>query len=222
VRYSVGMRKPVLLALVVLGLLAGSRPADAKLLEVYVQAQGGGMTGKGFAGAQEEFDFFKGAAGLAYGGRLGVEFLWVDVWVEHNQFYNGGLTGTWTQFMAGGDWDFGLDTPSPVGEPVKGKEQEKRHRTFGEIGIALGFGVGTGQQVELPLDNGEVSDKGFQAQLKFGVEHRLGKILSLGLTVPVTYGYMFKNGIANDEANHYQSVRVEGLLYVQFHIGWEL
>lgn len=193
----------------VLGLLLASAPAEAKVLDLYAQAQGGGGYGRGVAGAQSDADFFEAAAGGMYGARVGAEFMWVDGWVEHNQFTDGsGVIGTWTQFMAGMDWDFAL-----------GEEQQgKKPKTFGEIGFALGFGIGTGQQVEPPLDNSEVSDKGFIGQLSFGADYRLNRVLSIGITVPITYGYMFKNDAANDEENQYQSISATAMLHLRFHL----
>ena len=38
------------------------------------------------------------------------------------------------------------------------------------------------------------------------------EVRALGLRFPVQYGYMFKNGVANDLSNHYQSVQVSAML----------
>jgi hypothetical protein len=205
--YNDRMRK---LGLIV-GLLLIASTAEAKILEIYAQAQGGGMYGKGLSGAQKDNDFFFGAKGASYGAKVGAEVMWVDAWIEHNQFTRGdGISGTWTQFMAGFDYDF------PIGdEPEKGKP----HKTYAQIGIAAGFGMGTGQQVDPPLSNDEITDKGFVAELSFGGEYRFNKLLSIGLNVPITYGYIFKNGVdANDEENQYHSIHGAAYLYLSFHI----
>ncbi len=52
-------------------LLLVSTVADAKVLELYGQAQGGGGTGRGIAGAQKDFDFFQKSGGAAYGSAPG-------------------------------------------------------------------------------------------------------------------------------------------------------
>lgn len=199
-----------------LGLIAGvlafgaAASAQAKVLDLYAQAQGGGGYGQGIAGAQKDHDFFNGAAGGLYGARVGAEFMWVDGWVEHVQFTDGsGVNGTWTQFMAGMDWDFALGDPPAPG---------KKPKTYGEIGFGLGFGMGTGQQVDPPLDNSEITDKGFVAQLSFGADYRLNSVMSIGLTVPITYAYLWKQGFANDEANQYQSVSANAMIHVRFHL----
>jgi hypothetical protein len=185
-------------------LALASSPAHAKLFELYVQAGAGGGSGTGLSGDAKEADFFEGAAGMAYGGLLGVEIVFLDVWIAHDQFLgDDGVQGTWTRFMLGGDIDLELGTDTDV---------------YLEIGGGVGFGVGTGQQVEPPLDNGQVTDKGFMAEARGGIDWRFSDLASLGLTVPVTWGYLVKNGpgvSVNDEANRYQSLSVTPMLYLR-------
>ncbi len=198
----------------VFALLVAASPARAGILELYGQVQGGGMYGQGIAGAQKDQDFFNAAKGADYGVKVGAEVLFVDVWVEHNQFTRfSRIDGTWTQFMLGFDWDFPLgDAPEPGKQP----------KTFGQVGIGAGYGVGTGQQVEPPLDNAQVSDKGFIGQLELSAEYRFNDIMAIGLAVPIQYGYLFKNLVdANNEENQYQSIHAAGLLYLRLHLGFE-
>lgn len=185
-------------------------PTHAGIFQFHAQAQGGGMWGKGLGGAQQDNDFFAGAKGGGYGILVGGEVLFIDGWIEHNQYNDGSLSGTWTQLMVGLDVDFELgDEPAPGKEP----------KTFGEVGVGLGFGMGTGQQVDPPLDNSEISDKGFVAQASVGLDHRLNRVLSIGVTIPVQYGYLFKNDLANDVANHYHSIHVTPMAYLRFRLG---
>jgi hypothetical protein len=132
---------------------------------------------------------------------VGVEVLFIDAAIGHTQFIEGGVHGTWTEFM------LGLDTSVPLSGPL-----------YLDVGGALGFGLGTGQQVEPPLDNAQVTDKGFFAQARVGADYRLGSMVSVGVTVPVTWGYLFKNGpgtAANDTDNHYTSLSAVPMLYVR-------
>ncbi len=196
-----------------LALVAAPAVAHAGVFDLYVQAEGGGASGVGLAGAQKDNDFFSGAAGGLYGAKLGAEVLFTDAWVEHWQFTDlDGVVGTWTQFMIGADVDFSL------GETEKGK----RATTFAELGMAVGFGMGTGKQVEPPLDNSELSDKGFIAQLSAGVDYRFSKLASVGFAVPVTYGYLFKTGDgagANNTANQYHQLAAAPMIYFRFKLG---
>jgi hypothetical protein len=188
--------------------------ARAGVFDVYAQAEGGGATGMGLAGVQMDNDFFQGAAGGLYGAKVGAEVLFTDVWVEHWQLTDfKGLTGTWTQFMIGADVDFPLgDTP-----------QGQKPKTFAELGFAAGYGLGTGQQVQPPLDNAQVTDKGFIGQLSLGVDYRFSKVTSIGLAVPITYGYLFKNGegaAANNSDNQYHQLAVAPMVYFRFSLGF--
>jgi hypothetical protein len=197
-----------------LATLALSSVAHAGVFDLYAQAEGGGAAGFGVAGAQKDNDFFGGADGGMYGAKIGAEVLFTDVWIEHWQLTDlKGIRGTWTQFMVGADVDF------PVGDVAPGKKP----KTFAEIGIGAGFGLGTGQQVEPPLDNAQVTDKGFIAELSVGVDYRFNNVLSLGLAVPVTYGYLFKNGPgipANDEDKQYHELAVTPMLYLRMNVGF--
>ncbi len=115
--------------------------------------------------------------------------------------------------MLGCDVDFALnDAPSPEENPT----------LYGEVGLAVGFGVGTGQQVMPPLDNDQISDKGFLAQVSFGLEHRFSRAVALGVRVPVTFGQLSKNDApANVESSWYQSVHVMPMLNLEILLGWK-
>jgi hypothetical protein len=203
------MRRSVLVLAAALPFAVSAR-AHANVFELYAQVEGGGSLGTGVGGAQQDNDFFGHAQGGLYGAKIGGEVLFTDVWVEHWQLSDGALVGTWTQFMAGVDVDFALgDTP-------KGQ----RPKTFAELGFGFGFGLATGQQVEPPLDNGELSDKGFIGQVSLGIDYRMSGIMSIGVSLPVTYGYMFKADVpANDTSNHYHQLAAAPQLYLRLRVG---
>lgn len=201
--------------------LAAATPATAEVLQLRGEIHGGGGGGVGIAGDQQDDAFHDGATGGLYGVSVGVEFLFIDGWIQHDQYVTtDDFLGTWTQFM------LGFDTEIPVGEKSRATEQvtdaSGRTGTEGgyaptyiELGMAVGFGVGTGQQVEPPLDAAQVTDRGFLLQAHAGFGYRLNKVISLGLTVPVQAGYMFKSGVANDLGNHYQSIQAAVLANVR-------
>ncbi len=184
--------------------------AHADLLSFRAEVHGGGGGGVGVAGDQKDNAFQTGARGAEYGALVGIEVLFIDVWVQHHQYTDGSLIGTWTQFMTGMDVDVDLGVP-----PSQPGKEPGRPKGYFEAGLGLGFGVGTGQQVELPLDNGELTDKGFLAEAKIGAGINLGPILSLGVLVPISGGYFFKSGagvVANDTGTHYQAVEAAVLV----------
>ncbi|MCG8420161.1 MAG: hypothetical protein MJE77_19700 [Proteobacteria bacterium] len=207
------------------GLLACLLPASAQadLLSLYAEAHGGLASGDGIGGYHSNDAFHRGAKGVAYGALVGVEVLFIDAWVEHTQYQDStGLAGTWTQFMTG------LDIQFDVGQKTRGGTIDADGRVtgsdryspvYGEVGLAVGFGVGTGQQVMPPLDNSEITDKGFLAQGHLGLGYRLNRLMSIGIRIPVQSAYMFKSGeggAANDESTHYRSV--QGAALVNFRL----
>jgi hypothetical protein len=188
-------------------LLAAAAPAArADVLTLTADAQGGGMGGTGTGGDQKANAFFAKAPHIAYGAQVGVKFLVFDVWIRHHQYTSGSRLATWTAFGTG------LDTVIDLGDRKKGEN------TFVQLAMGLWFGLGTGQQVALPLDNAQISDKGFLGEAAVGFGTHLSSSLDLGVTVPVSYGYFFKSGngaTANNLSTHYQGAEAEALLYLR-------
>ncbi len=211
------MNRLVLASALVLGPLAAvAAPGDAHadILSLRIEGHGGGAGGVGVGGAAKDESFFKGATGATYGGLIGLEVVFVDVWIDHHQFVKGGDLRTWTNFMTGIDLDFEIRDQSPA--PDKGESApEGKQKGYVELGIGVGYGVGTGQQVEPPLDASELSDKGFLLEGKFGAGLVLGGVIGLGVSVPVSVGYFFKTGFANDAETQYTSVQGAVLLVVR-------
>lgn len=197
--------------------LAG--PAHADILSLRAEAHGGGQAGAGFAGEVESDSFFAGATGATYGALVGAEIVFVDVWVQHDQYVGGdGLAGTFTKFMLGLDLEMDLGQPKPRDPRVRPSGDGP---WYAELGVGLGFGVGTGQQVDPPLDNSEVTDKGFVVEGRVGAGYHLTSFLDLGLTVPVQAGFFTKSGdeiYANDVDNHYADVSAAALLTLRANI----
>jgi hypothetical protein len=206
-----------LLLAAALAVTVSATEARADILTLQATAQGGGAGGAGMSGDAKDAAFHDGAAGGAYGAMVGVEFLFVDGWIEHLQYRDGdGLLGTWTQFMAGVDLKVNLGQKRG-GRLEEGKRKGDTYQSaFAELGIATGFGVGTGQQVDPPLDNSQVTDKGFLVQASFTLGYRFNRVVSLIFRLPVQAGYMFKNGIANDTGNQYVSLQGGALLGLRF------
>jgi hypothetical protein len=209
--------RPGLITAVVVGLAALSRGASADVLSMRAEAHGGGAGGLGVAGDRKDDAFQNNARGGAYGALVGIEFLFVDAWVQHHQYSDGSLIGTWTQFMAG--LDVNLDIGG--GEKLPGSkdpEAKTKPKGYVELGLGVGFGVGTNRQVDPPLDNSEVSDKGFLAEAHISAGAHLTQQISLGVTLPVTAGYYFMSdeGAANVTGTHYQAI--EAALLVNFRL----
>jgi hypothetical protein len=183
--------------------------ASADTFKLFAEVHGGGMYGQGLSGAQKDSAFFAKSPNGTYGALIGGEFLFLDAWVQHHQFTDGSRLTTWTQFGAGIHTTF--DT---------GDEQEIKEHTGGyvEMGTGLWFGIGTGQQVMPPLDNAQLSDKGFILEGRLGLGKHINKVFDLGFVVPVGYGFYFKNGAANSTDNQYRGWQVEALLALRANI----
>jgi hypothetical protein len=197
--------------LVVAAALAVPATASAEVFKLYGEAQGGGLYGKGIGGDHKDDSAFQGGRG-AYGFALGGQFLIFDGNLRHNQFINGDGLTTWTQFTVG--LNFGFDT---------GSEEEKKQNKGGYVamGVGLAFGVGTGAQVDPPLDATEVTDKGFLLETKLNFGKHLNKVFDIGVQVPISYGYLFKSGngaTANMTENQYQTVQGQLMLILRANI----
>lgn len=111
--------------------------------------------------------------------------------------------------------------PAPAPQPAPRKAAPGYAPGYIDLGLAGGFGVGTGQQVMPPLDNSELTDKGFLGQVHVGLGYRLTRALSLGVRVPVQAAYLFKSGegaAANDRGNQYVSVNASVLLELRLNL----
>jgi hypothetical protein len=194
--------------------LATAAPASADVLKLFAEADGGGVYGKGTGGDQviKDSAFFAKAPHLDYGVLVGAEFLFIDGWIQHHQLTDGSRISTWTQFGAGvhGLVDLG-----------DAKQQKAHEGGFFEFGVGAWFGLGTGQQVMPPLDNAQITDKAFLVEGRVGFGKHLSDVFDFGLSVPVSWGYFFKNGngaVANDVSTHYQGIQGEALLYLRANI----
>lgn len=199
-------------------LVAGAAPAAADVLSLRGEIHAGGAGGAGVAGGGKEKAFSGTARGGTYGALIGAELLLVDAWVEHHQYVDSSLIGTWTQFMAGFDVDIDLGAPKPL---PGAKKAVGRPKGFMEIGLGFGFGLGTDRQVDPPLNNAQVSDKGFLVEARFAAGYNLNRVMSVGVALPVSYGYMFISGdgaVANEDENQYQSIQAALMFNLRFRL----
>jgi hypothetical protein len=195
---------------IVVTLVASPQLAKADIFTGSIQVEGGASGGRGVGGDQKDTAFAATAPHAGYGLTLNAEVLFIDAWLSHHQFTNGSRLATWSEIGVGIDTELGLS------------DSKKGLGTYALFGVGATFGVGTGQQVMLPLDNGELSDKGFALVGKLGIGSHLTSVLDIGLQIPVSAGYYFKSGngsAANNLSTHYQAVSGQAMLFLRFRLG---
>lgn len=197
-------------AVVVCLLLLAPRAASADIFSLFGELQAGGQYGQGTSGVQKDSAFFAKSPPAVYGAEVGAEVFIFDGWIQHHQYTDGSRITTWTQF------GLGIHEMMDTGSSVD-KQQHKGG--YFEISAGAWFGVGTGQQISPPLDASQVSDKAFLLEGRLGIGTHLTPLLDLGLEVPVSYGFFFKNGAANDVSNQYRGIQGELLVALRMHVG---
>jgi hypothetical protein len=191
--------------------LAIATPASADVLKLFVEAGAGGAYGTATGGDQRLKDsaFFAKAPHFEYGVLAGVELVFLDAWIQHHQLTDGSRIATWTQFGLGVHFQAGLGDA---------KQQKAHEGGFFELGLGGWFGLGTGQQVSPPLDNAQITDKAVLVEGRVGAGTHLNSVFDLGVAVPLSWGYFFKNGngaAINDASTHYQGVQGEVLVFLR-------
>jgi len=180
--------------------VAVSGRADAKILELWVQAQGGGMYGmygtekydpaSSISPAQD--DFFRAHSGGVFGGQAGIELFFVDVVVDFAQFYDkNGLSGTLTSFMLGFDWDFAI-----------GRRWEVT--PFGLVGFGLATFDNSWLRKEYPqIGKADLSARAALVRAGARLEFKIVEMLRLGVEAGVGYHYeIATDKAANDLEGH--------------------
>lgn len=216
------VRSTLLCSATLAAALCGSASAD--VFKLYAEVHGGGTLGTGLSGGRKDDAFFKRAAPPTYGILLGGRFLIVNAQIQHHQFVRLGSgaeaesdLSTWTQF------DIGLGFSADMGAkpPKQPGQKEPKAGSFFELNVNVGFGVGTGEQVEPPLSNDEVTDKGFLVEGRLGFGKHLSDVFDAGVQIPISWGYFFKSGegaAANDVDTQYQGVQGSALVYLRANI----
>lgn len=218
------------LGLAVLGALAlvarDAPRAEAKLLDLYASMKGGWVTGQGSNSlAANASDYFDLAQGPSMGFELGAEVLFIDFIVSGTRIFDqrsqdevrvsGPGGGTLFQFLLGLDGDFALDShPEPS--------------TFLRLGVNGGVALGLHRDVRPPLDNDQVSDKGFVWNGVVALDYHLNKLFVVGLEASPGYHFFFPGGAAANqnvnEAENSHGTHFLGMAFVQFHLDpltWE-
>lgn len=174
-----------------LALVAGPRRAEAGIFEFYVDAYGGGLYGTPKIAGIESVDplaapgtpnqgqdFFQNQTGGLLGGRVGIELLQTDLYLQFDQYFNGaGAAGSSLQLMLGWDGTIGC----AAGE-----------QCWGLLLGGYGGGVfGFPYTPKFPIDKAQIAGYGLALEGQIGAEYRINKYLRFQGVGTVGYHYLF-------------------------------
>jgi hypothetical protein len=197
----------------------GARPASARLIDLRAGALGGGLTGWGETSNTP--DFFKRRQGPGLGVELGVKLLVFDVSANFVQLFDSnGTAGTLTQFLAG----INVDIPVGIDKFQEGVERGKSRNIIRPI-ANLGFALGTPERVHPPLDDAQISAKGFVSYVGLGYEHFLNEFFGVGAQANFGYHYFIDGGMSEAMATpglqtHSSGYQLSGFATFTFHLGY--
>jgi hypothetical protein len=203
-------RRALTLAIVLGAALAAARPAEARLIDLYAGATAGGVAGWGTT--PNTPDFFKTTRGGGVGFDLGMKLLIFDFSANFFQTFNGsGAAGTLIQFLLGTEVDV------PIGQA---RLPDGQSQNVLKPEIAGGFGFGTPGPVSPPLDDSQVSAKGFVANGSLGYEYYFNPFVAVGAVGTFGYHYFFGGDVVNSAEGHSSGYHVIGLGTLTFHLGY--
>lgn len=209
---------------VLLSGIGAAQNAEAKLLDVYASTKGGFIAGSGANDlTPTASDYFDIESGPGLGFEVGAEVLFLDFMINGTRIFDASADsegdsggGFFFQFLTGLDGDFrvGDAHDSPL---------------FLRAGVNTGVALGTHRRVKPPLDNAQVSDKGFVFNGVVALDYHLGKLFVLGVEFSPGYHYFFPGGDStkdqsvngNDQS---QGMHMLGMAFLQFHLDpttWE-
>lgn len=209
-----------LAAALALGCLLEAAPSEAKVLDLYASLKGGWVTGGGSNSlAANAADYFELERGPALGFEVGAEILFLDLMINGTRMFDPrstdeagvqeGSGGTFFQFLLGIDGDFALD-----GGAVPS--------TFLRVGGNAGVGLGLHREVRAPLDDSQVSDKGFVFNGVLALDQHLSRFFVVGLEVQPGYHIFFPGGAKQEQGvsgdDHSRGFHFMTLAFVQFHL----
>jgi hypothetical protein len=192
-------------------LVLASRPAEARLLDLHVGGRVGGLTGWG--STDRTPDFFAHTRGAGIGFEAGLKLLIIDLSVTFTQVADGsGTVGTLTQFLLGPTFDI------PAGSA---KFENGDSRSIFRPGLQAGFGFGTAGPVSLPLDNKQLSDKGFVSYASLAYEYFLNPFIGVGAQAQFGWHYFLGGQVINSaNEDHSTGYQVAGYATLTFHLGY--
>ena len=174
--------------------------ADAKVLELYLQAQGGGIYGiygtEKYDPARDpspaDSDFFKIYSGGSFGLHVGAEVFFIEIAMDFMQFYTDkGLSANLVCILLGFDWDF----------PIS-RRWEITPYVYGGFALAT-YSIDWLRKRYPQISRGDLQGRGGIARLGARLEFKLHEMFRIGVEGGGGYHYMFQeDSYANDQEGH--------------------
>jgi hypothetical protein len=202
-------RRGAVAAAVLAAALALPAAAEARLIDLRLGVNAGGMFGWGTTSNTQ--DMYRNAAGPGLGVEGGLKLLIFDVSASVFQILKDGFSATLIQGLVGVDADF------PAGN-TKLTNGESVHMIH--TGAAVGFVLGTNAPAMAPVTNDQLAGKGFVSRYRFAYEYFLNPFM--GVSVEGQFGYHYlvgASGTVNNSADHSSGYHIMGLGSFIFHLG---
>ena len=203
------MKRSSVLGAVMFAAIAVPAVAEARIVDLHLGPNAGGMYGWGTTSNTP--DFFHQAAGPGFGFEGGLKLLIFDFSVDFLQIVkSGGLDGTLIQFLIGTD----VDLPAGSTKLQNGQSVHVVH-----IVAQAGAALGTGAPVSLPITNDQLADKGFVSRFGIGYEYYLNDFMAVGGQGFFGYHYFLGGEAINNTADHSSGYHLMALANFTFHFG---
>ena len=202
-------KRRALLGIAFAAAVAWPAAAEARVLDLRLSANAGGMFGWGTTSGTQ--DMFRQAAGPGFGVEAGLKLLIFDFSVNVLQIVkNGGLSATLIQGLFGTD----VDIPAGHAKLENGQSVQVVH-----TGIEAGVVLGTGAPAMLPVTNDQLADKGFVARARGAYEYFLNPFMGVGAELDFGYHYLLGGAAVNETQDHSSGYHIVGLANFTFHLG---
>jgi hypothetical protein len=167
------LKRTLLAVLTAAALTCASRPAEAKLFEIW----GSGLAGGGWGQGGTDRDFYNFVSGGAAGVEVGVKILFIGAFVDYLRWFGGSSGANLLTFNLGGDYALNLS---------------KRFALV--FRLAGGYYLGGGLDRTVVKDNipvQYVSTRGVGVRGGVGLRFSFAKVFSIGVAPEVGYHYFF-------------------------------
>ena len=203
-------KRRLLVGLALAGTLAWPVAAEARVMDLRLSGNAGGMFGWGTTTGTP--DMFRQAAGPGFGVEAGLKLLIFDFSIDVMQIINGdGLGATLIQGM------FGVEVDIPAGHM---KLENGQSAMVVHTGAAAGVVLGTNAPAMLPVTNDQLADKGFSSRVRVAYEFFLNPYMGVGAQADFGYHYLLGGEAVNMTQDHSAGYHVIGLATFTFHLGF--